>query len=170
MFRLRQRTRRQFCRAGFLIGCLVPTLALALWGAYRHTPLHDRQLEMALEQSLGLQVRVYGVTHPRPGLVCYEGLELSDAETGAPIATCDAASMRTPARSGATELSIHGLSIERGGLPACYALLERVLHSGRDAAKAQFAAQRRAGFVRRERHCGIPIAGDRVDSHQQLRE
>ena len=35
MFRLRQKTRRGLCRAGFVLLCLLPTAALALWGSWR---------------------------------------------------------------------------------------------------------------------------------------
>jgi hypothetical protein len=129
MFKLRQKTRRRLCRAGFLLGCLLPTISLALWGAYRHSPVHARRHELALRQSLGLRARVAAVAGPRPGVVRYRDLELADAETGRPMAMCGLVEVRRPAIGGPTELLVQDVTIRPGGLAACYALVSRLLRS-----------------------------------------
>ncbi len=88
MFRLRQIIRRRLCRAGFVLGCLTPLVALTAWGTYRHSPAHGHNEESTLRQFLGLRVRVGEVAHPRPGIVRYRDVELSDVESGKPVVSC----------------------------------------------------------------------------------
>jgi hypothetical protein len=127
MFKLHQESRRRLCRAGFLLGCLLPTVSMAAWGAYRHSPLHTRRHELVLRASLGLRARVATVASPRPGIVRYGDMELADGETGRPIATCGLVEVRRPAISGPTELHFQDVTVQPGGLQACYALVSRIL-------------------------------------------
>jgi hypothetical protein len=133
MFKLRQETRRRLCRAAFLLGCLLPILGVSAWGAFRHSPLHLRWQELSLRQSLGLRARVTALTHPRPGVVCYHGLDLADAETGTSIAICGLVEVRRPAIGGPTELLLRDVSVMPGGLAECYALVSRLLRPDQGA-------------------------------------
>ena len=132
MFRLRQRTRRQLCRVGFLVGCLLPTVALALWGAYRHLPIHRRHQELALRQSLGMRAQIASVEHPRPGIVRYHDLELSTRAAGRPLATCRWAELRRSRVDGSLKLVVHGLQLQPAGLDTWYAFVERALRHDSD--------------------------------------
>jgi len=99
MFRLHDRTRRHLCIAGFFLLCVTPTVLVAGWCVTRHLPgrtaaeaqrhLSDAAAEARrLKLVLGFDVSLDGVTHLRPGVVLYEGLELRDPETGDAILRC----------------------------------------------------------------------------------
>lgn len=85
---MHEATQRLFCRVGFLLLCVAPTTAVLGWGIARKTPGHVREQEQQLSELLGLQTTVAGVSHPRPGVVLYEGLRLSDPETGEVVLKC----------------------------------------------------------------------------------
>ena len=55
MFKLSQESRRRMCRAGFLLGCLLPAAGLATSGAYRQTSFFVRSHETVLSNALGLR-------------------------------------------------------------------------------------------------------------------
>ena len=128
MFRLRQRTRRQLCRAGFLTACLLPVVALALLGLFQRTRAHVRHEEHALRQALGLRVEIGAVEHPRPGIVRYRGVDLAELETGERIARCALVRVQRSAFNGSADLIVRGLAVERAGMAAGYAIVERLLH------------------------------------------
>ena len=88
MFPLYDRTRRAICIAAFFLFCALPTALLLAWGIARHLPWHVRSEADRLSSLLGLKVSLAGVRHLRPGVVHYEGLELSDPETGAKVLQC----------------------------------------------------------------------------------
>lgn len=88
MFRFHDRTRRRICRAGFVLLCLVPTVVVSAWCLWRHRPGHVDAEARRLGRELGLDVSIDGLKHIRPGSVRYEGLELSDPETGQPVFRC----------------------------------------------------------------------------------
>lgn len=81
MFALDAQSRRWMCRVGFVAFCLVPTLTLASWGIARHLPGHALAYERHLSALLDVAVSIEAVTHPRPGVDIYTGLELRDPET-----------------------------------------------------------------------------------------
>ncbi len=82
MFALSYKSQRNCCRAVFLLACLLPTVAVAACAVWRHLPGQVRSCERDLTARLGLPVKLDAVSHPRPGVVSYEGLELIDPETG----------------------------------------------------------------------------------------
>ncbi|HVU86619.1 MAG TPA: hypothetical protein VHD36_04825 [Pirellulales bacterium] len=132
MFRLHQITRRGFCRACFVLGCLAPLVAFVAWGTYRHSPLHGRHEESSLRTLLGLRVAVAGVAHPRPGLTRYRDVALFDPETGKAVARSEQVEYRTSALDDSAKIALAGVTIERGGLAHCHALLQRLLRRDRD--------------------------------------
>ncbi len=80
------RTRRLICRTLFLVGCVLPTLAVGAWSAASASASHRDECARQLSQSLGLRASIGGVSYPRPGVTLYSAVELADQETAAPIA------------------------------------------------------------------------------------
>lgn len=81
MFSLHETTKIHLCRAAFVGGCLVPTLAVLAWGVVVHLPAYTRAHERAISQQLGLHAQLTRASSPRPGTMLYEWLELSDPDT-----------------------------------------------------------------------------------------
>ncbi len=77
--------RRLACRVVFCVVCILPTTAIAVFGAWRTAPLHQMALRDALANALAVSVLLADVTYPRPGVTRIEGLELTDPETGNPL-------------------------------------------------------------------------------------
>ena len=83
---MHDRTRRMLCRAGFLGLCVLPTLGVLAWSSSRASPGHSADRAAELSRELGLHVSLAGVSYPQPGVALYEGVELADPETAAPLA------------------------------------------------------------------------------------
>jgi hypothetical protein len=83
---MHDRTRRMLCRAGFLALCVLPTLGVLAWSNSRASPSHSADRAAELSRELGLHVSLAGVSYPQPGAALYEGVELADPETSAPLA------------------------------------------------------------------------------------
>jgi hypothetical protein len=88
MPRLHQSVRRRLCQAGFCLFCLLPTAAIFGWSVSLKLPGHVRECERRLTSQLGLTAKLAAVSYPQPGTRLYEGLELSDPETGQPVFAC----------------------------------------------------------------------------------
>lgn len=88
MFQLYDRTRRRITLALFFVLCVTPTLAVSGWCFSRRLPAHVRGEARFLGWQLGMKVALEDVHYPRPGLVRYEGLVLSDPETGNRVLSC----------------------------------------------------------------------------------
>lgn len=88
MFPLHDNSRRRICLAAFFVLCVVPTLLVLGFGLSRRLPAHARAEAKRLSWQLGARVSLDRVKHVRPGVVLYEGLELSDPENGARILRC----------------------------------------------------------------------------------
>jgi hypothetical protein len=88
MFPLFDHTRRQICMAVFVGFCALPTLAIAGLCISRHLSWHKQAEEQRLSQELGLDVSVDSVKHTLPGVVRYQGLKLTDPETGQELFRC----------------------------------------------------------------------------------
>ena len=86
MFALHETTRRRWCRAGFVLLCAVPTLAIVAWTIWLRRPEHRDLLAQEIAQRLGVAVTLTGVRHPRPRLTLFEGIDLADPELGARLA------------------------------------------------------------------------------------
>jgi hypothetical protein len=82
MFQLHDQTRRRIALAAFCALGIVPTLAVGTWCVMRQGPWHVWAESQRLGRQLGMDVALAGVRHPRPGVVVYEELRLSDPETG----------------------------------------------------------------------------------------
>jgi hypothetical protein len=87
-FSLHDRTRRLVCRSAFLALGVLPALGVLAWSSILSGTSQRRSCEAGLAQASGLRAAVQRVAYPRPGITLYEGVELSDAETGAPLVRC----------------------------------------------------------------------------------
>jgi hypothetical protein len=88
MFALNDRTRRLICRTAFLAACVLPALGVLVWSTILRGTPQRRACEATLSRAIGLRATVESVAYPRPGITLYEGVELADAETGAPLIRC----------------------------------------------------------------------------------
>ena len=120
------------------------------------SPRHVRAESRRLGQNLGLDASLDGLRHLRPGVVLYEGLKLSDPETGQPVFRCrslevtrteltDAKGQRRPAFVlAASQPEIEAAAVDRLGQ-----LLQRTLaaQNGRPEIELRWTADRvdRAG-------------------------
>jgi hypothetical protein len=85
---MRESTRRFYCRLGFVLGCVVPTIAVLAWLLILRTPWYlareQQAWNEALSQRLGIPVTVDAVSRPDRGLVRLTNFVLADPETGDP--------------------------------------------------------------------------------------
>jgi len=88
MFRLHDRTRRRICVAAFFLFCVLPAVLILLWGITRHWPGYVAAEARRLSRQLGLCVSLEGLKYLRPGAVLYQGLQLSNPETGQTLLRC----------------------------------------------------------------------------------
>lgn len=88
MFQLHDTTRRRICLAAFFLFCLLPTLLVAGWGMLRRSSWHVAAEADRLTALSGLKASLSGIRYVRPGEVVYEGLDLTDPETGGKVLHC----------------------------------------------------------------------------------
>ncbi len=88
---MHETSRRFCCRAGFLLGCFLPTLVVVSWISYQRTSWYrEREREAwraALVRHLGVDVALDAVTHPEPLVTRLENVLLTDPETGRQLAS-----------------------------------------------------------------------------------
>jgi len=65
-------------RSLFLVGCLLPTAATAIWAAGHYLPGRTAAYEHRLTRALGVPVSIEAIGHPRPGVTVLRGLRLVD--------------------------------------------------------------------------------------------
>lgn len=88
MFQLHDVTRRRVCVAAFLLLGLLPTLLAGGWCLGRCAPGFLQTEAKRLSQQLGLNVKLGGLQHLRPGTVLYEQFEAANPETGQTVLRC----------------------------------------------------------------------------------
>ena len=86
MFSLHETTKIRLGRAAFVGLCVGPTCAVLAWCGFVGTPMYRRMHERAIAAHTGCGAHLEAVSSPRPGSLLYEGLELSDRDTGQPLA------------------------------------------------------------------------------------
>jgi hypothetical protein len=145
MIRLYDKTRRRICLAAFASLCLAPTALVAVWCVAWQLPGHKAAEIARLRQQTGLEVALAGLGHPRPGTVRYQGLTLSDPETGQTVLRCpllEAAWTRAADAHGRTKtvvsLSAGQAEIEASGVPRLGQLLDRILQNQGDWGDVEF--------------------------------
>jgi hypothetical protein len=125
MFQFYDKTRRRIALTAFFLLCLAPTAAVVGWCIAWRVPWHVHSEAERLSRQLGVDVSLDALRHPRPGVVVYEGLKLSDPETGRVVLRCraleatwtkmtDAAGNRRPAVVlAASQPEIEAAAVER---------------------------------------------------------
>ena len=83
---MHDRTRRQVCRIAFFALCLLPAAGIFAWSGWRGGKSHGLACAAELSRAMGLQVSCTALSYPRPGIMLFQGVELSDPETAAPLA------------------------------------------------------------------------------------
>lgn len=87
---MRRLSRKTWCRGAFLTLCAVPTLLVAIWivlgAVLGDGTARKEDWERELSSRLGMTIKIGEVTYPQLGLAVLRQVELSDAETGEPIA------------------------------------------------------------------------------------
>lgn len=86
MFSLHETTKIHLCRIAFFATCLAPTCAVLAWGALVRLPNYTRAHEHVIAEGLGLHAQLAKASSPRPGVMLYEALQLSDPDTRQPLA------------------------------------------------------------------------------------
>jgi hypothetical protein len=88
MFHLHDVTRRRVCVVAFLMLGLLPTLLAGGWCLGRYAPGYLQTEAQQLSRLLGLNVKLGGLQHLRPGTVLYGHFEAADPETGQTVFRC----------------------------------------------------------------------------------
>ena len=119
MFVERSAARIQLVRTIFVCACLLPTLGLIGWAAYRRTSLYADPLLGAWSRSLGLAVAAGSVEHVRPSVVRLRGISLTDGRQH-PLAAVLEAELEE--RSQGTLVRLPALTLDAAGVRAVAAL------------------------------------------------
>ncbi len=125
MFLLHERTRKSLCRTGFIVLCLLPTCAVALWAASRTGDSHRFRCGAELSRVLGLKVTLGNVQYPEPGVTRYTDIALSDPETSEEVASVPDVSTRI--KDDVLQASAAKLTVLAGRASVAHAL-HRWLH------------------------------------------
>ncbi|MBC7853281.1 MAG: hypothetical protein IAF94_07585 [Pirellulaceae bacterium] len=130
---MKRLTRKTWCRGTFLAFCALPTLLVAIW-IVRNAVLGDgtarkEDWERELSSRLGMTLTIGEVTYPQLGLAVLRQVELSDAETGEPIARAAAIEMTQMADGYVVEVVAPEIEAARLGRLA-QILHERLLCQG----------------------------------------
>jgi len=73
---------------------VMPTVAVSAWGVWRRSPWYVAGHAEQLTWRLGMDVRISGVRHPRPGVVVYEEIKVREPENRQPVFQCEEAEIR----------------------------------------------------------------------------
>lgn len=82
----RQRTRIALCRAGFLLGCALPTLLVGVWTFWLQSGFYREQAQRDFALETGLALRVGGISHPTLGSSRWQDAALYDPANGTLVA------------------------------------------------------------------------------------
>jgi hypothetical protein len=131
---MHDRTRRMLCRAGFLALCVLPTAAVFAWSSSRTSRAHVSACAAERSRELGLRVALAGVSYPRPGATLYEGIELADSETGAPLVQMR--SLEADRGNNLTALFASQPELDALQLAKLWEIVERRIHTPTDPQSA----------------------------------
>lgn len=88
---LLEKTQRRLCRALFVAGCVLPTLAVAGFTTNRLRPTYAESLLLAAGESLGVTLECDEIITPRPHIYEAVGLRVTDSMTGSELLKCEEA-------------------------------------------------------------------------------
>jgi hypothetical protein len=86
---LLEKTQRRLCRAVFVLGCVLPTLAVAGFATARLRPSYVGGVLAAVGERLRAEVDCDDLQTPRPGLYVVKGVRLADLASEEEFLTCD---------------------------------------------------------------------------------
>lgn len=136
---MHEATRTFCCRAGFALGCLLPTLLVGAWIGVRQSPVYARaqqtQWQTQLSRTLGLAARVERIEEPKPGEFVLHGVTLVDPDapsSSSPLATAKRLQLARTAK-GLVVLGTEA-EINREHLPRLWAILHERLVRGPEIA------------------------------------
>ncbi|MGD9723534.1 MAG: hypothetical protein AB7O59_19370 [Pirellulales bacterium] len=140
MFSLHDSTRTVLCRAVFVALCLAPTGGIAAWCVAVRLPQYHVAHEASLSDQSGWTAHLSHVTTPRPGLVLYEGLQLSDPASGQLLARLPA--VEVDRQSAGTDIRLaQPATINGMRLDALFDSARRMLRAVGDNQTLSLAAQ-----------------------------
>ncbi|HEY2882671.1 MAG TPA: hypothetical protein VGJ15_09565 [Pirellulales bacterium] len=87
MFPLHDRTRRQLCRAIFLLLGLLPATVAVAWSVKLHSSAYLAEIQANIATVTGLEVHLGSVAHPQPGRTRLEDIQLLDPASGQVVAS-----------------------------------------------------------------------------------
>ncbi len=91
---LLEKTQRRLCRLLFILGCVLPTLAVAGFTTHRLRPGYTAELLLSAGEALGVEIACDRVTTPRPEVYALAGVRLVDKSTKDEIVACETLTLR----------------------------------------------------------------------------
>lgn len=122
---MHQTAQRRFCRLVFLVGCIVPTLAVVAWATVENLPSTKTARLAAVEQMLGVRITAASLSTPTPSVTRVEGLTLADLETGAEMLA--AAEVTLDEWNSSLRLRLTEVKLSATELPQVAAAIQRLL-------------------------------------------
>jgi hypothetical protein len=122
---MHQTTQRRTCRFVFLIGCILPTLAVAAWATMERMPGAARGRLTAVEHLLGMRVAADHLATPTPGTFRARGVTLANVETNAVVLSAESATFRQDAATMLVDLA--GVRLAAGELNLVGDVVTRML-------------------------------------------
>jgi hypothetical protein len=139
MFSLHENRRIQLCRAAFVLLCALPAAGVLIWCGVVHTPIYRRMHERVIAAQLGCKAQLISASSPRPDLVLYEGLDLTDRDSGQLLARFPAVEVHTGSDGTTVRLPMPGMANGRR-LADFWQLALAQLRSSEDAAALRLEA------------------------------
>jgi len=129
MFQFHDRTRRRFLLAAFGLLCVLPTVLVAGWCAWRNRPGHAAAEAERLGRLLGFRATLEAFEHVRPGVVRYRRLALLDPETAEPVFRCPTLTVTRESTDSQPllKLVVDTATLEPGALRRLEPLVSRLL-------------------------------------------
>lgn len=125
MFAFHETTRKQLCRTAFLVLCVAPCAATALWIASHYLPGRNSRAARELGAVLDMHVKLADWRDPRPDMNRASRVALSDPQSGSPLA--ELADLAWRRGTGVRSCVIDRLSMEAAQCDELVAKLPRLL-------------------------------------------
>ncbi len=91
---MHQSAQRRTCRLIFLVGCVLPTLAVVAWATVERLPATTAARLTAIEHLLAMRASATELTTPTPGTYRASRVELTNIETAAVVLSANVATLR----------------------------------------------------------------------------
>ncbi|MFM7107401.1 MAG: hypothetical protein ACKOZU_02165 [Planctomycetaceae bacterium] len=127
MFVPRSARRVRFARSAFVLGVLLPSVAIVAWAVHRRSVAHREAIRVAWEQAVGQPLAVASVDHPLPGVVRARGCTLA-APGGRPGLAAPA--VRVETSPGEVRIAVDALDCDPAGAALLAGLADDWLRRG----------------------------------------